>query len=82
MKIMRSAADIRQDIQSHIYDSQESGMSSPTLLTFLQEVMNKKTKRVEETISLLPLYRRFASKNLVQILANLGFCSSYHEAQT
>ncbi|KAJ8884191.1 hypothetical protein PR048_016048 [Dryococelus australis] len=60
MKIVRSAADIiRQDIQSHIYDSHMYPPSDdfvknvdclpPTLLTFLQEVINKKTKRVEET---------------------------------
>lgn len=32
------------------------------------------------SISLL-LYRKFGSRNLVDLLANLGFCETYHEAQ-
>jgi len=41
--------------------------------TFLSSILN--------SLSLL-LYRRYASKNLVNLLSSLEFCSSYYEAQT
>lgn len=115
--VKKAAAIIRQDIQSEMYDSRtyppgdeflrDAYCVTPTLRTFLEDVMMKNTKRVKETnrkcvaighaitsvvrprtflssvlssLSLL-LYRRFASKHLINVLASLGFCSSYYEAQ-